>query len=45
MRREIGDYIQDIIEAMTNASEFLKEMPYEEFAKDTKTVYAVGILM
>lgn len=41
MRREVGDYIEDIIEAMTNAMEFTKDMSYDEFAKDTKTVYAV----
>jgi len=26
MRREVGDYIEDIIEAMTNAMEFTKDM-------------------
>jgi len=43
MRREIGDYIEDIIiiEAMINAMEFTKDMLYDEFVKDTKTVYAV----
>jgi len=41
MKREIGDYIEDILEAMTNAMEFTKDMSYDEFVKDTKTVYAV----
>ena len=41
MKREIGDYIEDILEAMTNAIEFTKDMSYDEFVKDTKTVYAV----
>jgi len=41
MKREIGDYIEDILEAMTNVIEFTKGMSYEEFVKDTKTVYAV----
>jgi len=41
MKREIGDYIEDILEAMTNVVEFTKDMSYEEFVKDTKTVYAV----
>jgi len=41
MKREIGDYIEDIIEAMTNAMEFIKGMSYEEFVRDVKTVYAV----
>ena len=41
MKRKIGDYIEDIIKAMENAMEFVKGMSYEEFVKDTKTVYAV----
>ena len=41
MKSEIGDYIEDILEAMTNAMEFTKDMSYDEFVKDTKTVYAV----
>jgi len=35
MKREIGDYIEDILEAMTNAIEFTKDMSYEKFVKDT----------
>jgi len=41
MKREIGDYVEDIIEAMTNAMEFIKDISYDEFVKDAKTVYAV----
>jgi len=41
MKREIADYIEDILEAMSNVVEFTKGMSYEEFVKDTKTVYAV----
>jgi len=41
MKREFGDYIEDILEAMTNAIEFTKGMSYDDFVKDTKTVYAV----
>jgi uncharacterized protein with HEPN domain len=41
MKRKVGDYIEDIIEAMANAVEFTKDMSYDEFVKDTKTVYAV----
>jgi len=40
MKREIGDYIEDIIEAMDAAMEFVKDMSYDEFVKDTKTIYA-----
>ncbi|HUT62994.1 MAG TPA: DUF86 domain-containing protein [Anaerolineae bacterium] len=41
MNREIGDYIQDILEAMDNAIKFIENMSYDEFAQDTKTIYAV----
>jgi len=30
MKREIGDYIEDILEAMTNAMEFTKDTSYKE---------------
>ena len=41
MRREVIDYIEDVIDAITNATEFVKDMTYDRFVKDTKTVYAV----
>lgn len=41
MKREIGDYIEDIIGAMNAAEQFVSDMRYDEFVKDTKTVYAV----
>ncbi len=41
MKREIGDYIEDIIQAMNAAEEFIRGMDYNEFIKDTKTIYAV----
>ena len=41
MKREIKDYIQDIIEAMDNAVKFINKMPYEKFVQDDKTIYAV----
>lgn len=41
MKREIGDYIQDIIEAMNAAMEFVSSITYDDFVKDTKTIYAV----
>jgi uncharacterized protein with HEPN domain len=41
MKREIGDYIEDIIDAMKEAVGFVKDMEYDEFIQDTKTVYAV----
>lgn len=41
MKREIGDYIEDILKAMNSSEEFVKGLNYEEFVKDTKTIYAV----
>lgn len=41
MKREIGDYIEDIISAMDKSLDFVKNMSYEEFTRDDKTVFAV----
>jgi len=41
VKREIGDYIEDIISAMDKAMDFVKNMSYEEFIRDDKTAYAV----
>lgn len=41
MKREIKDYLNDIVDAMDKAISFISEMNYEDFVKDTKTVYAV----
>lgn len=41
MKREINDYIQDIIAAMDNAVKFINKMTYEKFVQDDKTIYAV----
>ncbi|MCX5847414.1 MAG: DUF86 domain-containing protein [Deltaproteobacteria bacterium] len=39
--REISDYIDDIITAITDVAEFTHGMPYEMFETDKKTVHAV----
>ena len=41
MKREIGDYIQDIIDAMDKTMEFIGNLSYDEFIKDDKTIFAV----
>ncbi|MCD5409538.1 MAG: DUF86 domain-containing protein [Methanocellales archaeon] len=41
MKREIGDFIEDIIDAMTKATKFVEGVSYEEFTKDDKTIFAV----
>jgi uncharacterized protein with HEPN domain len=39
--RDYGSYIEDIIEHMKYAEEFIKCMTFEEFANDKKTVLSV----
>ncbi len=39
--REYRDYLQDILDAVTKAHQFVAGMDYEQFAKDDKTVFAV----
>lgn len=41
MKREIGDYVQDVIESMEKSMDFIKGMSYDEFARDEKTIFAV----
>jgi len=41
MKTEFLDYVDDIIEAMTNAIRFVENTRYEDFMKDAKTIYAV----
>lgn len=41
MKREQGDYIQDILEALDEIKDFVTGMQFEDFAKDKKTINAV----
>lgn len=41
MKREYSDYVEDILNAMEKAESFIKNMNYENFTHDDKTVYAV----
>jgi len=41
MKREIGDYIQDIVDAMNAAESFVKDIEYDELVSDMKTSYAI----
>ena len=40
-KRDYGDYIQDIIDSINDIETFIKDMDFEEFAGDKKTVNAV----
>ncbi|HEX7342908.1 MAG TPA: DUF86 domain-containing protein [bacterium] len=40
-KRELGDYIQDILEAMAEVEEFTAGMRFEDFRQDRKSVNAV----
>jgi uncharacterized protein with HEPN domain len=39
-KKEFLVYIEDIIEAMDDAIDFVRDIDYEDFVKDKKTVYA-----
>ena len=41
MKKEIGDFIEDIVDAMEKAVNFVEGMSYEGFAQDDKTIFAV----
>ena len=41
MKREYYDYVEDIMDAMTKAESFIKDMSYDNFTHDDKTVFAV----
>ena len=39
--RQVEDYLQDILDAISAAQQFIAEMSFEDFAADQKTVFAV----
>jgi uncharacterized protein with HEPN domain len=41
MKMEIGDYVQDIIDAINKGVVFVEGMEYEDFVHDDKTIFAV----
>ncbi|MEE8167450.1 MAG: DUF86 domain-containing protein [Candidatus Hydrothermarchaeales archaeon] len=41
MKREVGDYIQDVIDATNKGMRFVEGVEYEDFIHDDKTVFAV----
>ncbi len=41
MRREIIDYIEDVLNAINKILNFVKDMSYEDFSQDDKTIFAV----
>ena len=41
MKREVGDYIQDIVDAISKGMGFVEDVKYEDFIHDDKTVFAV----
>jgi len=41
LTKEFIDYIEDIIKATDDSLAFVKNMDYDVFVKDTKTIYAV----
>ena len=41
MKREYGDYLQDILEAIDKIKKFVQGVHFEDFQKDDKTLFAV----
>lgn len=41
MKREIDDYLRDILDAMEKAQQFIAGMRYDDFVNDDKTVFAL----
>jgi len=41
VKRDIRDYVNDIIDSMEKAAKFIEGMSYEQFVQDDKTVFAV----
>lgn len=41
MKREYRDYLQDLLTAIDDSAEFTKDMAFDVFARDRKTVNAV----
>jgi len=41
VKREYGDYIEDIIDSMNKVEKFTENMSYQDFIKDEKTIFAV----
>ena len=39
--RQVGDYLEDILQAVESAVEFVEGMSWEEFQRDKKTIFAV----
>lgn len=40
-QRDFLDYLRDILDAMEKAEDFTRKMNFEEFARDSKTLFAV----
>jgi len=41
IKRDYGDYIQDILDSIIDIENFIKGMDFEEFTRDRKTINAV----
>lgn len=42
MSRTIRDYLEDILETINATEDFIKELDYDSFAQDRKTIFAVS---
>lgn len=42
IERDIGDYLQDILETIESCERFIEGMDYDQFVSDEKTIFAVN---
>lgn len=41
MNRDFLDYVEDIMDAVSKVEKFTRDMEYEDFVRDDKTIFAV----
>jgi len=41
-KRNVGDYLQDILETIESCESFIEGMNFDQFASDEKTIFAVN---
>ncbi|MDQ1276806.1 MAG: hypothetical protein QG610_2384 [Euryarchaeota archaeon] len=42
IERDVGDYLQDILETIESCERFIKGMDFDQFLSDEKTIFAVS---
>jgi len=42
IERNVGDYLQDILETIKSCESFIEGMDFDQFVSDEKTIFAVN---